>query len=185
MSVTSHDRSGSGVVLLLSGALLFTGLAAAQESPYAGQESREIKSLSTEQVRGYLDGEGMGFALAGELNGYPGPKHVLELRQELGLSLDQLQEIQRAFEAMRGEAMRLGGEIVERERQLDAAFASEAIDAASLTRMTEEIGRLNGQLRSVHLRAHLDTARILSPHQRMLYVQLRGYVPDGGHGRHH
>ena len=166
MSVTSHDRSGSGVVLLLSGALLFTGLAAAQESPYAGQEQREIKALSAE-------------------HGYPGPKHVLELRQELGLSLDQLQEIQRAFEAMRGEAMRLGGEIVERERQLDAAFASEAIDAASLTRMTEEIGRLNGQLRSVHLRAHLDTARILSPHQRMLYVQLRGYVPDGGHGRHH
>ena len=43
------------------------------QSPYAGQESREIKSLSPAEVDGYLAGAGMGFAKAAELNGYPGP----------------------------------------------------------------------------------------------------------------
>ena len=54
-------------------------------SPYAGQEKREIKALSQEDVEGYLTGQGMGFAKAAELNQYPGPKHVLELARELRL----------------------------------------------------------------------------------------------------
>jgi hypothetical protein len=41
-------------------------------SPYAGQEKREIKALSAEDIEGYLTGQGMGFAKAAELNHYPG-----------------------------------------------------------------------------------------------------------------
>jgi len=37
----------------------------------AEQETREIKALSTEEVDGYLKGEGMGLAKAAELNGFP------------------------------------------------------------------------------------------------------------------
>ncbi len=54
-------------------------------SPYAGEQSRSIKSLSKEDVADYIDGKGMGFAKAAELNGYPGPKHVLELAEQLAL----------------------------------------------------------------------------------------------------
>ena len=178
-------RSLRGAAVLA--ATLFVGGAAAigQESPYVGLEARPIKSLSEDRQRDYLEGAGMGFALAGELNGYPGPKHVLELQQELGLSLQQLERVQEIFDAMRDEAMHLGTEIVEREGRLDEAFASRAIDAVSLARITEEIGRLNGRLRGAHLRAHLETAALLSPHQRVLYGQLRGYGAGGEHGRHH
>ena len=43
----------------------------------------------------------MGLALAGELNGYPGPKHVLELAAELDLSEDQRRAVQRNGSAPR------------------------------------------------------------------------------------
>ena len=59
------------------------------DSPYAGQEARSIKALSADEIEGLLAGKGMGFAKAAELNGYPGPAHVLELAQQLRLSDEQ------------------------------------------------------------------------------------------------
>ena len=54
--------------------------------PYAGLQNRPLKALSDEQLADLKAGRGMGLALAGELNGYPGPKHVLELAKELNLT---------------------------------------------------------------------------------------------------
>ena len=65
---------------------------ASSESPYVGQEIREIKSLSQQQIVGYLDGRGLGLAKAAELNHFPGPMHVLELSDELGLTDQQIQK---------------------------------------------------------------------------------------------
>jgi hypothetical protein len=59
------------------------------QSPYASQESREIKSLSPQEASDLLAGKGMGFAKAAELNGYPGPAHVLELAAQLQLTPEQ------------------------------------------------------------------------------------------------
>src|SRR3990172_8479974 len=69
------------------------------QSPYAGLEGREIKALSPEQIQELRNGDGMGLALAAELNHYPGPRHVLELAHELALSpkqQDQVQAIEQA-----------------------------------------------------------------------------------------
>jgi hypothetical protein len=71
-----------GLVALLSG----TSLA---QSPYAGMQTRPIKALSAEQVADLKAGRGMGLAMAAELNGYPGPAHVLELADKLDLSDQQ------------------------------------------------------------------------------------------------
>lgn len=57
--------------------------------PYAGLETRQIKALSGEPVAELRAGEGMGLALAAELNGYPGPRHVLDLANQLGLTDEQ------------------------------------------------------------------------------------------------
>jgi hypothetical protein len=59
---------------------------------------RQIKALSAQEIEGLLAGEGMGFALAAELNGHPGPKHVLELASELDLSADQVAQVEAIFE---------------------------------------------------------------------------------------
>jgi hypothetical protein len=53
--------------------------------PYSGMQSRSNKSLSDLQVADLQSGRGMGLALAAELNGYPGPSHVLELAENHGL----------------------------------------------------------------------------------------------------
>ena len=157
-------------------ALLTSGLPAS-ESPYAGMEERPIKALSPEEIEGYLNGRGMGFAMAAELNGYPGPKHVLELENELGLTAEQLAATRAAFDRMHVEAVRLGSELVERERELDALFAEHRASAGDLESLTAEIGRLRGRLRATHLEAHLQMVEVLSPEQRHLYVEARGYQP--------
>jgi hypothetical protein len=172
--------------------LAVAGAAQTAESPYTVLENRPIKALSADQVEGYETGQGMGFALAAELNGYPGPKHVLEFGSELGLSEAQLGSTEKAFADMKESAEDLGGQIVTLERELDQLFASHAIDAENLATQVAQIAQLQGQLRTVHLSAHLVMMGILNHDQIRRYIELRGYHggehqghhPDGEHGRH-
>src|SRR5687768_6646105 len=124
-------------------------------SPYAGEESRPVKSLSREQIDGYLNGRGMGLAKAAELNSYPGPMHVLELKDQLDLTPEQVEHAQRAFDNMKRRATELGRAIVARERELDELFAHKTIDERAMDGKVLEIGQLQAQLRAAHLRAHL------------------------------
>ena len=57
-----------------------------EHGPYAGMQQRSVKALSEQQIADLRAGKGMGLALAAELNGYPGPIHVLELGDQLNLS---------------------------------------------------------------------------------------------------
>lgn len=157
-------------------------LLAAQTPPgsYAGQQAREIKALSPEQVAAYTAGEGMGYARAAELNQYPGPKHVLELAAELKLTEPQAARTREIHSRMRDQAVRLGQAIVEKERTLDRLFADRRITPESLSRATSEIARLEGELRATHLKAHLETRAVLTPAQIAAYDALRGY----GKGEH-
>jgi len=75
-----------------------------QSSSYAGQEQRAIKALSPQDVKMYLEGHGMGFAKAAELNHYPGPRHVLDLATELKLSHEQFTRTQQVFDTMHNNA---------------------------------------------------------------------------------
>ena len=77
---------------------------------------------------------------------------------------------------MRTRATALGAGIIEHERTLDAAFATGSIDADTLSRLTAEIARLQGELRATHLQAHLEMRRLLTPAQVAAYDQLRGYA---------
>lgn len=155
--------------------LLSLGAVAAADRPYAGLETREIKSLSAEEVEGYLAGRGMGLALPAELNGFPGPKHVLELGDELALRPEQVERTRDAFDRMHAEAVRLGRLLVDGERRLDALFAAGEVDREALRRRVAEISRVRGSLRSAHLEAHLEMMAILDPEQIQRYAALRGY----------
>jgi hypothetical protein len=147
----------------------------AGHSEHAGKEGREIKALDPADVEAYLAGAGMGFALAAELNAYPGPRHVLELADELRLTAEQRAETQRVFERMQEQAVSLGREIVELEKQLDQRFAHRHIDAAVLTDLTGRIAALNGRVRAVHLLAHIEVTALLDESQIARYDELRGY----------
>jgi len=156
----------------------------ALQSPYAGEEGREIKALSEDQIAGYLNGDGMGYALPAELNGYPGPKHVLELADELELTAEQHELVTTSFEAMQVRAQKLGQRLVELEGDLDAAFADRSINEADLEAQLVALGSVNAGLRFMHLRAHLETTELLSAAQIEKYAMLRGYGEHSGHQGH-
>src|SRR3954454_12926522 len=102
---------------ILASLIFFTNASA--ETPYAGMQTRSIKALSEQQVADLSAGRGMGLALAAELNGYPGPSHVLELADRLELSADQRTRIKALFDSMKAETLPLGSKLIDQEADLD------------------------------------------------------------------
>jgi Spy/CpxP family protein refolding chaperone len=172
-------------IILLAALLLVTPLVAlsqTQQSPYAGQERQDIRTLSADEIQAYMTGQGAGLAKAAELNNYPGPRHVLELAEQLQLSDVQKAQAEKIRADMLSEATRLGPMIVEKERELNHLFAGNKIDGTSLASVVGEIARLQGELRITHLRAHLELRRVLSDAQVKKYDELPGY---GSHNHQH
>lgn len=170
----------------LAAATLLPGLATAQMQPYAGQQGRDIKALSAEEAEDLLAGRGMGLARAAELNGHPGPMHVLDLRDRLALGQEQADQVRAIQDRMSGEARATGAMLVEAERALDRAFASAGVTPESLSELTGHIGALQGRLRAVHLLAHIETRAVLTPAQIASYDEARGYaVAAPAPHRHH
>lgn len=172
--------------VLFIASTLPAALAAKTLSPYIGQESRDIKALSPEAIQDLLDGKGMGFAKAAELNGYPGPAHVLELEDDLALTTEQHDKTKTLFDSMLSKAKSLGQQLLDQEHSLEQLYATKQITTDNLKRVTETISRLKGELRYTHLAAHLTQWEILSPEQRDLYFTLRGYQSHANpaHSRH-
>jgi Spy/CpxP family protein refolding chaperone len=154
-------------------------------NPYAGQQTRPIKALSDEDIVALRNGEGMGMAKAAELNGYPGPMHVLTLAQQLGLTDNQQQQVTAIFQRMSAAAKPLGAELIAHEQTLDQLFAKGEITPDRLAAETATIAELQGRLRSVHLGAHLETRAVLNPNQIARYEQLRGYGQPQTPAQHH
>ncbi|WP_207061859.1 Spy/CpxP family protein refolding chaperone [Motiliproteus sp. SC1-56] len=151
------------------------------------QDAVAVSALAADERAGLLAGKGMGQAKAAELNGYPGPAHVLELADALGLTEAQRGESQALFEQMQQRAQALGAELVAAEEDLGRLFASQQATVTKLQAKLKHIGGLSAQLRAVHLQAHLVQADLLTRHQVHLYNRLRGNRGAGGqhgHGPH-
>ena len=160
------------------------GAAAAAASPYAGLEIREIKALSPEQIEDLKAGRGMGLALAAELNGYPGPVHVIELATSLALTEAQQAIVEGLHAAMKAETVPLGEQVIAAEAELDRQFREHSVTPASLAAAVATISQLQGELRAAHLGYHLRTIDVLTPQQIELYNELRGYRGEGSHEAH-
>jgi Spy/CpxP family protein refolding chaperone len=143
--------------------------------PYAGMQARDIKALSEKQLADLRAGRGMSLALPAELNGYPGPAHVLELADELGLSPEQRERTRALFERMQGEAIAHGEALIVAERELDSLFREGRATAESVAAATSKAALAQGRLRESHLRYHLAMMEFLTPGQVGLYNRLRGY----------
>ncbi|HEX2827466.1 MAG TPA: periplasmic heavy metal sensor [Burkholderiales bacterium] len=148
----------------------------AHGAPYAGMEKREIKALSDQQVADLHAGRGMALALPAELNGYPGPSHVLELSRQLALTPDQQKRTKEMFETMQRNAVGLGQRVIDRERELDALFAQKNATGDSVMAAAAAAARAQGELRALHLRYHVAMHELLTPEQLVRYNQLRGYA---------
>lgn len=148
------------------------------KSKYAGQEAREIKSLSESDIEELRNGRGWGLAKAAELNGIPGPVHLLEMKEEIALNPDQIEKIDTLYQGMKKQAISLGLKLIELERKLNSHFANGAITEKLLHELLEQITQVRKRLRYVHLSTHLKTPGILTVKQIDLYNKLRGYYSD-------
>ncbi|MBI2585295.1 MAG: periplasmic heavy metal sensor [Rhodospirillales bacterium] len=180
------NKSYPALVLVFVLAAALSAADAPAAGPYAGEQKRDITTLTADDVAELMAGGGWGLARPAELNGYPGPRHVLDLASELGLDDKQRAVVAAVFASMNAEARRAGAAYVEAERALDRAFRSGRIDGDTLAERVAETGQLRDRLRRIHLAAHLETAPILTPEQRHLYRRLRGHHAgqDGGGDRH-
>lgn len=117
-----HREQGDGLVttdevermrIVLAGVVLVAALAGpaaaqhgpAPQSPYAGEEARTVKSLSADDIAELRRGGGWGLAKAAELNGVPGPAHLLELKDEIPLTPEQVTLLEDIVEEMRAAAI--------------------------------------------------------------------------------
>lgn len=152
------------------------GCAGGHHAHYAGMETREIKSLSAADIEGYRAGRGMSLALPAELNGYPGPLHVLELREALALTPGQRAATEALYQRMKADAIAAGEAFIAAERDLDRLFAGKSATPAQLSEALARVGAAQARLRGTHLQAHLEQVRILTPEQVGKYQRLRGYA---------
>jgi Spy/CpxP family protein refolding chaperone len=159
-----------------------------QPSPYVGFETREVKTLSFERQEGLRQGRGLTYALAAEMNGIPGPMHVLELAEPLGLDAEQKARTTTIFNKMRREAIAAGEALIAAEAHLDRMFASGQATSDRVEAQTSVAAAQEARLRAIHLNAHLAMLDVLRPEQLESYNRLRGYAggaePPGGHTGH-
>lgn len=148
----------------------------ATESPYTGRTALPMKALTADQLDAYRNGTGAGMAIPAEMNGYPGPRHILDLADQLKLDAGQKTKITAIFDRMHASAVKLGQNIIDDEKKLDDAFAHGNASDAEVRSLTDEIAHLQGTLRYTHLTAHLAAKSVLSAEQVQLYNQARGYA---------
>jgi len=143
----------------------------------AGAPASSMASLANysaeERAQGLREGRGMGLAIPAEGNGYPGPRHVLELADRIGVTSDQRQQTEALFNAMKADAQRLGAQLLAEEAELNAMFREKRATPALLDQAARRIGTTEAALKVTHLRTHLAMMQILRPDQVAKYVALR------------
>ena len=144
-------------------------------SPYAHTQSAEFATLTPDEVRELRNGEGMGLARPAELNSFPGPRHLLDLKADLDLTQTQIARIEAIHAKMKTRAIAKGKAILQAEQHLGNLFAAGRPTAAETNRMTEHLGIMRGQLQAIHLLAHIESTRELTAEQIEHYDRLRGY----------
>ena len=126
-------------------------------SPSRGHQAAQACETEFEKVVG--DGRGFGLAFAADQNGYPGPLHVLELQEPLGLTADQATKVRALLHAMFAESKPKSARLLEAEARLRRLFA--------------DVERARSEVRLVHLLTHLKTRDLLTEAQRRIYQDAR------------
>jgi len=166
------------VMLGVAAGIAITVAAAAASAQHghggAGAEGHQMaQACASEFEKVVGDGRGFGLAFAADQNGYPGPMHVLELRDRLKLTADQEAKARDLMHAMFAESRPKSVRLLEAEAKLRRLFAERAADEAAVRAAVAEVERARSEVRLVHLLAHLKTRDLLTEDQRRLYHEAR------------
>lgn len=151
----------AGILFLLLGAALYA----------QPQEHHRYLHMEREALE---KGEGFGMAMAADRNGYPGPKHILDLKDQLKLTTEQVRAATALFDDMRARAIPAGRAVLAAEEELARLFASGKAAEAEVAAKVKQIAALRAGLRMAHLRAHLAARSLLTPEQLAAYSRRRG-----------
>src|SRR5438034_4982269 len=134
----------ASLVLALTLALLPLSAAAQhaghQHTPGAPSEGHLKAQACLDEFDAVVrDGRGFGLAFAADQHGYPGPLHVLELKDRLGLDPTQEARIRALLHAMFAESRPKGARLLDAEARLDALFAGGAAEPAAVRAAVAEV----------------------------------------------
>jgi Spy/CpxP family protein refolding chaperone len=124
------------------------------------------------------DGRGFGMAFVADQQGYPGPLHVLELKDRLRLSRDQEVKAQALLAAMFAESRPKSARLLDAEVKLRRLFATGRPDEAAVRTAVTEVEMARADVRLVHLMFHLKMRDALTDEQRRIYQEARWGAPS-------
>ena len=169
------------IVLSFTLAAGLAGVAFAQGSAHHGAHgapgstphhalAQTCEGAFEENVR---DGRGFGMAFVADQQGYPGPLHVLELKDRLRLSRDQEARAEGLLAAMYAESRPKSSRLLEAEAKLRRLFAANRPDEAAVRTAVGEVETARADVRLVHLLFHLKMRDALTDEQRRIYQDAR------------
>lgn len=168
----------AAIVLALAAMLAIVGSGAVHAQhrhagPAADAHHTVVQTYEKAFEQNVAEGRGFGMAFAADQNGYPGPLHVLELKDRLKLTADQEAKMQAMLGAMFAESKPRSARLLESEAKLRQLFASGRADEAAVKAAVADVEKARADVRLVHLLAHLKTREILTEEQRRLYHEAR------------
>jgi Spy/CpxP family protein refolding chaperone len=119
------------------------------------------------------EGRGFGMAFAADQHGYPGPLHVLELKDRLGLTPTQEAGTRALMETMFAESRPKSARLLASEARLHALFASGAAEEVAVRAAVAEVEVAQREVRLVHLLTHVRTRALLTEAQIAAYTAAR------------
>jgi Spy/CpxP family protein refolding chaperone len=143
------------------------------------------EACATAFEKNIASGRGFGMAFVADHNGYPGPLHVLELKDRLKLSAEQEATVRTMMAAMFAESRPKSARLLESESKLRQLFASGQADEAAVRAAVAEVEKQRTEVRLVHVMAHLRMRDVLTDEQRRVYQEARwsAHRSMGPHGR--
>jgi Spy/CpxP family protein refolding chaperone len=142
-------------------------------APAGGTGHQRAEACAQEFESVVREGRGFGLAFAADQNGYPGPLHVLELKDRLALTPEQQSRMQALMDGMFAQARPAGVRLLEGEARLRALFAEGRTDEAAVRAVVAEVEKRRSEVRLVHLLTHLRTRDLLTEQQRAAYHAAR------------
>jgi Spy/CpxP family protein refolding chaperone len=112
-----------------------------------------------------LKGDPAGQTAAVEKSGFPSPQKIVSLKEQLGLTKDQLRKMDEMLTNLPISAKVKGEEIIEAEEELNNYFESGSINEKTLRTKLERIGKMRADLRFIHLQVYIKEKQILSAKQ--------------------
>ena len=152
------------------------------EGGMQGMGGGMLGGVSAQEKEALLKGAGLGAGMIAMMNGYPGPKHVLEMGDELELTAAQRESIGTIYGKVKAESVKYGTELVEKDEELAALFASGSVSTDKVEKLSRDIGELQGRVRAEHLNAHVETFDALTPAQREMLAEMQGMHQGSGEG---